>query len=102
MKRNLSEEDILYLNKLKQKNLELYNRKLKILRITDEDVPKRSISNVFVSDRSIYLTGGGSLIKGLDVIIEKNTGLNCRIDRDTINCVVKGLGKIIEKRTKWD
>lgn len=54
MKRNLSEEDIIYLNKLKQKNLELYNRKLKILRITDEDVPKRSISNVFVSDRSIY------------------------------------------------
>lgn len=54
MQRNLSEEDIIYLNKLKQKNLELYNRKLKILRITDEDVPKRSISNVFVSDRSIY------------------------------------------------
>ena len=55
-----------------------------------------------ISDRSIYLTGGGSLIKGLDVIIEKNTGLNCRIARDPINCVVKGLGKIIEKRTKWD
>lgn len=55
-----------------------------------------------ISDRSIYLTGGGSLIKGLDVIIKKATGLNVRIARDPINCVVKGIGKIIEKRAKWD
>ena len=40
----------------------------------------------------IYLTGGGALIKGLDVRLEKKTGIPVRIAEDPLRAIVRGTG----------
>ena len=40
----------------------------------------------------IYLTGGGALIKGLDVRLAKKTGIPVRIAEDPLRAIVRGTG----------
>ncbi|MDR3175677.1 MAG: rod shape-determining protein [Desulfovibrio sp.] len=47
-------------------------------------------------DNGILLTGGGSLLKGLDALLHKSTGLNIMIDSDPLTTVVRGTGKTLE------
>ena len=42
------------------------------------------------------MTGGGSLIDGLDKLIQENTGINVMIAGDSISCVAIGTGKALE------
>ncbi len=49
-----------------------------------------------VSDRGIVLTGGGSLLSGLNKVIEEETGIKCIIADDPVSCVAVGTGKYIE------
>ncbi len=48
-------------------------------------------------DRGIIMAGGGSMLRGLDKLISKETGLPVRIAEDPLLCVVKGAGKVLEK-----
>jgi len=49
-----------------------------------------------ISERGIYLTGGGSLIEGLDKVIEGKTGIHVMIANDPISCVALGTGKALD------
>lgn len=49
-----------------------------------------------ISDRGIVLTGGGSLIYGLDQLITKETGINTMITDDPMSCVAVGTGAWVE------
>lgn len=49
-----------------------------------------------VSDRGIVMTGGGSLLYGLDKLIAKRTGIPVYIAEDPISCVAIGTGKALE------
>ena len=49
-----------------------------------------------VSDRGIVMTGGGSLLYGLDKLISKRTGILVYIAEDPISCVALGTGKALE------
>ena len=40
----------------------------------------------------IYLTGGGALIKGLDVRLSKKTGIPVHIAEDPLRAIVRGTG----------
>ena len=51
-----------------------------------------------ISDRGIVLTGGGSLIYGLDQLITIETGINTVIADDAISCVATGTGEWVEYR----
>jgi rod shape-determining protein MreB len=44
----------------------------------------------------IYLTGGGSLIEGIDSFFEKNTKLKINLVEEPKYAVLRGIGKIIE------
>ncbi len=46
-----------------------------------------------ISDKGIIMTGGGSLLWGLDKLIEKRTGIKVYIAEDAISCVAKGTGE---------
>jgi rod shape-determining protein MreB len=48
-----------------------------------------------ISDRGIVLTGGGALIKNLDLRIRKETGLPVSIAEDPLACVVLGIGRML-------
>ncbi|QEH70843.1 rod shape-determining protein [Cellulosilyticum sp. WCF-2] len=51
-----------------------------------------------ISDRGIVLTGGGSLIQGLDQLILQETGINAVIADDAMSCVAIGTGMWVEYR----
>ncbi len=57
-----------------------------------------------ISDRGIVMTGGGSLLYGLDKLIHKKTGIKAILADDPTTCVVMGTGKHIEYVTsgKYD
>ena len=48
-----------------------------------------------ISDRGIYITGGGGLIYGLDKLIEKRTGIPVMVAEDAVSCVAMGTGKAL-------
>lgn len=48
-----------------------------------------------ISDRGIYITGGGGLINGLDKLIEEKTGIPVMVAEDAVSCVAMGTGKAL-------
>jgi rod shape-determining protein MreB len=49
-----------------------------------------------ISSRGIVMTGGGSLLNGLNKLIEKRTGIPTYIADDAVSCVAKGTGMSLE------
>ncbi len=45
-----------------------------------------------ISDRGIIMTGGGSLLHGLNKRIEESTGIKVIVAEDALSCVAKGTG----------
>ena len=46
----------------------------------------------------IFLTGGGSQLKNLDLMIHNKTGINVVKDEDPEQCVARGLARVINER----
>lgn len=49
-----------------------------------------------IADRGIVLTGGGSLLNGLEDLIYAKTGINTMTAEDPMTCVAIGTGKYVE------
>lgn len=49
-----------------------------------------------IADRGIVMTGGGSLLQGLDQLIESGTGIHTMVAQDPMKCVAIGTGKFLE------
>ncbi len=49
-----------------------------------------------IADRGIVLTGGGSLLNGLEELISEKTGINCMTAEDPMTAVAIGTGKYVE------
>ena len=43
------------------------------------------------------LTGGGALLRGLDMLLREETGLPITIAEDPLTCVVLGTGKVLDE-----
>jgi rod shape-determining protein MreB and related proteins len=68
------------------------------VKTTLEKTPPELASDIY--DRGIVLTGGGALLKGLDLLIAKETGLPVQKADDPLSCVVLGSGKILDQFEK--
>lgn len=55
-----------------------------------------------ISDRGIYMTGGGCLIDGLDKLLQDRTGINVMVAQDTVSCVALGTGKALDNLDMLD
>ena len=55
-----------------------------------------------ISDRGIYMTGGGCLVDGLDKLLQEKTGINVMIAQDAVSCVALGTGKALDNLDTLD
>lgn len=55
-----------------------------------------------ISDKGITMTGGGSLLNGLDKLIEQVTRVPVYVAEDPISCVALGTGKVLDYVDKLD
>ena len=62
-----------------------------------EDTPPQLVSDIV--DHGIFLTGGGALLRGLDELLQHETGLTVHVDDDPLTCVIRGAGLIFDQ---WD
>lgn len=88
------------------KNLEVTSREIRqaleepimqiidAIKVTLEKTPPELSADII--DRGIMLTGGGALIRGLDKLINKETGIEVRIAENPLDCVAMGTGKVLE------
>jgi rod shape-determining protein MreB len=59
-----------------------------------EETPPELLADIMVD--GIYLAGGGSLLQGLDVLIQKETKIPTKIIEDPMTAVVRGAGMVLE------
>jgi len=50
-----------------------------------------------IIERGIMLTGGGAILRGLDELIQSETGIPVHIAEDPLSCVAIGTGKALEE-----
>ena len=55
-----------------------------------------------ISDKGIYMTGGGCLVDGLDKLLQEKTGINVMIAQDAVSCVALGTGKALDTLDSLD
>ena len=62
---------------------------------TLENTPPELASDIV--DKGIMLAGGGALLKGIDKLIQKETGLPVYIAKDPVCAVALGAGKVLDE-----
>lgn len=74
--------------------LETVSSILDVIHVALENTPPEVSSDLV--DNGIILAGGGALLKGLDKLISKETGLPVKIADTPLLCVVLGAGKVLK------
>lgn len=64
------------------------------VRSTIEETPPELLADIM--SKGIYLAGGGSLLRGLDILITKKTKIATKIIEDPLTAVVRGAGVVLE------
>lgn len=68
---------------------------LDTIKVTLENTPPELSSDII--DRGIVLAGGGTLLKGLDILIREQTGVPVIVPDDPLTAVVRGCGMMLDK-----
>ncbi len=63
-------------------------------KITIEETPPELIADIM--DRGIVLAGGGALLKGLDALLTRETGMPVKIADEPLTAVARGTGIVLE------
>ncbi len=68
---------------------------VEVVRVALENTPPELSADLV--DTGIVLAGGGALLRGLDTLLQKETGLPVRIAENPLLSVVYGAGKVLEQ-----
>jgi hypothetical protein len=81
-------------DEIREALIESINSIVNAIRRVLERTPPELSSDIYTN--GIYLSGGGALLKGLDIFIEKETGIKVYIAENPLQSVALGAGKICE------
>ena len=70
------------------------------IKLTLEKTPPELAADII--EQGITLCGGGALLKGLDTLINSETGMPVYIAEYPLDCVVEGTGRVIENYMKYE
>jgi len=88
-------EEILVTDEDIRKALEKSVRQIIIaIKTTVEETPPELLADIMT--KGIYLSGGGSLLKGLDKLIQDEVKIPTKIIEDPMTAVVRGAGMVLE------
>ncbi len=65
-----------------------------------EETPPELLADVMTN--GIYISGGGALLRGLDVLIKRETKIPTKIIEDPMTAVVRGAGMVLEDLDKLE
>jgi len=68
---------------------------IEAIKNTLEQTPPELAADIM--DHGITLTGGGALLRGLDSLITRETGMPVNIAENPLDCVVLGTGKVLDQ-----
>lgn len=71
---------------------------IEAIKVTLEKTPPELAADII--DQGITLAGGGALIRGLDRLINKETGMPVYVAETPLDCVADGTGKVLEEIDK--
>lgn len=80
-----------------QKSLKAITESIKAL---IEEAPPELVGDIL--KRGIYLSGGGSMLRGIDKFIEREIMVATNLVDDPLTCAVRGLGMIVEDLPKYE
>jgi len=69
-----------------------------VLRTLEQVEPELAADLV---DNGVYLAGGGALLRGLDQVLTKSTGLDVKVVDDPLTCVARGTSAYLEHLDEW-
>jgi rod shape-determining protein MreB len=67
---------------------------IEVVKSTLECTPPELVADII--DRGMVLTGGGALLRGLDVLLTKETGITVYTADEPLTCVAHGTGKVLD------
>lgn len=70
------------------------------VKLTLEKTPPELSADI--RERGIILTGGGSLLKGIDILLSEETSLPVNLAEDPMTCVVRGTGKVLDNLAEYE
>ena len=72
---------------------ETFSTIVESVKIALERTPPELASDIV--DKGVVVAGGGSLIKGLDILLRESTGLPITLAEDPLSAVALGAGKLL-------
>jgi rod shape-determining protein MreB len=60
-----------------------------------ESTPPELVGDIYKN--GIYFCGGGSLLRGLESLVEKEIGVPVRVVEEPLTCIVRGTGVVCER-----
>ncbi len=69
---------------------------LDAVRTTLEVIPPELSADII--DRGLTMTGGGALLRGLDQLLSKETGISVHVAQNPLDCVAIGTGMVLNNR----
>ena len=67
---------------------------LDAIKTTLERTPPELSADII--DHGIYLTGGGALLRGLDELVHRETGIDVHVAETPLDCVAAGTGAVLD------
>ncbi len=79
--------------------VEPLSRVIDAIKSTLEETPPELAADII--DQGITLAGGGALLRGMDKLINRETGIPVYIAEYPLDCVAEGSGKVLENMDKY-